>query len=93
MSQSPKGLKRLGLESRICQLIPEDISLPAAGQGAIAIEILKNSTLHGNEILVNLNHDKTSSEVMLEADQILLCQNMRSSDVIFRRLIDWQNFK
>ena len=34
-----------------------------------------------------------SSEVMLAADPILFCQNMRSSDVIFRRLIDWQNFK
>ena len=34
-----------------------------------------------------------SSEVMLAADPILICQNMRSSDVIFRRLIDWQNFK
>ena len=30
---------------------------------------------------------------MLAADPILICQNMRSSDVIFRRLIDWQNFK
>jgi hydroxymethylbilane synthase len=60
------GLKRLGLESRICQLIPKDISLPAAGQGAIAIEILKNSTLNENDILGNLNHGKTFSEVMLE---------------------------
>ena len=30
---------------------------------------------------------------MLAADSILLSQNMRSSEVIFRRLIDWQNFK
>ena len=35
------GLKRLGLESRICELVSKDVSLPAAGQGAIAIEILK----------------------------------------------------
>ena len=30
---------------------------------------------------------------MLAADSILLSQNMRSSEVIFRRLIDWQNIK
>ena len=60
------GLKRLGLESRICQLIPMDISLPAAGQGAIAIETLKNSMFHDSGIFGNLNHDKTFSEVMLE---------------------------
>ena len=60
------GLKRLGLESRICELISKDISLPAAGQGAMAIEVLKNSTLDENDILGNLNHGKTFSEVMLE---------------------------
>ena len=32
------GLKRLGLESRVCALIEPEVSLPAAGQGALAIE-------------------------------------------------------
>ena len=33
------GLKRLGFASRIRQVIPTDISLPAPGQGALGIEI------------------------------------------------------
>ena len=32
------GLKRLGLEHLITQVLPKDISLPAVGQGALAIE-------------------------------------------------------
>ena len=33
------GLRRLGWESRITQFIPEEMSLPAIGQGALGIEI------------------------------------------------------
>ena len=36
------GLHRLGFESRISQIIPFEIMLPAVGQGAIAIEIRDN---------------------------------------------------
>lgn len=36
------GLKRLGLESRIRSCLPVEQSLPAAGQGALGIEILEN---------------------------------------------------
>lgn len=32
------GLKRLGWENRITQYLPEDISLPAIGQGALGVE-------------------------------------------------------
>lgn len=34
------GLRRLGLEARIRAVLPPDASLPAAGQGALAIETL-----------------------------------------------------
>ncbi|MCL2160688.1 MAG: hydroxymethylbilane synthase [Betaproteobacteria bacterium] len=34
------GLRRLGLESRIRAVLPAEVSLPAAGQGAIGIECL-----------------------------------------------------
>lgn len=34
------GLKRLGLEARIRAVLPAELSLPAAGQGAIGIEAL-----------------------------------------------------
>jgi hydroxymethylbilane synthase len=32
------GIKRLGFDSQITQILPEEIMLPAAGQGALAIE-------------------------------------------------------
>src|SRR5690606_39415643 len=35
------GLRRLGLAERIRSLLEPDISLPAAGQGALGIEILE----------------------------------------------------
>ena len=38
------GLKRLGLASRIRAIVPESLSLPAAGQGALGIECLANRT-------------------------------------------------
>jgi hydroxymethylbilane synthase len=33
------GVRRLGLEERVTEIIPTDISLPAIGQGALGIEI------------------------------------------------------
>jgi hydroxymethylbilane synthase len=36
------GLKRLGLAERIRQIIPTTVSLPAPGQGALGIEILRS---------------------------------------------------
>jgi hydroxymethylbilane synthase len=35
------GVKRLGFESRITEIIPTEISLPAIGQGALGIETRK----------------------------------------------------
>jgi hydroxymethylbilane synthase len=36
------GLKRLGLAARIRQVIPTTLSLPAPGQGALGIEVLRD---------------------------------------------------
>ena len=36
------GVKRLGLEERITEIIPTEISLPAVGQGALGIETRKD---------------------------------------------------
>ena len=38
------GLQRLGLGDRIRSILPPDLSLPAAGQGALGIEILAERT-------------------------------------------------
>jgi hydroxymethylbilane synthase len=63
------GLKRLGLERRIrAYLSPED-SLPAAGQGAMAIEILSGPRADGADLralLAPLNHEATALAVQAE---------------------------
>jgi hydroxymethylbilane synthase len=59
------GLKRLGLESRITQLIDPEQSIPAVGQGALGIEIRANRTdMHA--LLQPLNHAETSACVEAE---------------------------
>jgi hydroxymethylbilane synthase len=59
------GLKRLGLESRITQLISTEHSIPAVGQGALGIEInaARQDLL---PILAPLNHGNTASCVEAE---------------------------
>src|SRR5437763_3822208 len=63
------GLKRLGLARRIkAYLSPED-SLPAAGQGAMAIEILSSPRADGLDLralLSPLNHEATALAVQAE---------------------------
>jgi hydroxymethylbilane synthase len=63
------GLKRLGLERRIrAAMSPED-SLPAAGQGAMAIEILSGPRADGVDLaalLAPLNHEATARAVSAE---------------------------
>ncbi|WP_092415900.1 hydroxymethylbilane synthase [Collimonas sp. OK307] len=59
------GLKRLGLAARIKALIEPEQSLPAPGQGAMAIEIRADrADLH--EILAPLNHLPTELAVTAE---------------------------
>ena len=51
------GLKRLGLSGRIRALLEPDISLPAAGQGAMAIEIVAGRLdVDLRALLAPLNH-------------------------------------
>ncbi|HYG13576.1 MAG TPA: hydroxymethylbilane synthase [Methylophilaceae bacterium] len=59
------GLKRLGLEARIRQLIAPDMSIPAVGQGALGIEInaQRQDLL---PLLAPLNHEATASCVEAE---------------------------
>jgi hydroxymethylbilane synthase len=37
------GLRRLGLDGEVTEILPVELSLPAAGQGALAIETLRGS--------------------------------------------------
>ena len=54
------GLKRLGFESRIHQIIPKEISLHAVGQGALGIECKSND----EKVLeiINVLEDKPTSQ-------------------------------
>jgi len=59
------GLKRLGLEARIADLINTEDSIPAVGQGALGIEINATRT-DLIAVLAPLNHAETASCVEAE---------------------------
>ncbi|MGE5698558.1 MAG: hydroxymethylbilane synthase [Deltaproteobacteria bacterium] len=44
------GLRRLGWEGRITQVLPEEVSLPAIGQGALGIEIRREDAETRNAV-------------------------------------------
>lgn len=59
------GLKRLGLEDRIRQALPAELSLPAVGQGAVGIECRLDDT-ELITLLQVLNHSDTAVCVRAE---------------------------
>ncbi|MDP4127335.1 MAG: hydroxymethylbilane synthase [Bacillota bacterium] len=63
------GVKRLGWEARITQILPEDMMLSAVGQGSIAIEIVENR-LDIQDLLSKLNHSTT--ELAVRAERALM---------------------
>ncbi|MDB5746899.1 MAG: hydroxymethylbilane synthase, partial [Massilia sp.] len=68
------GLKRLGLPDRIRSVLEPELSLPAAGQGAMAIEIASGarrldgslSSVDLQALLAPLNHVATEQAVLAE---------------------------
>lgn len=63
------GLKRLGLPQRIRSLLEPELSLPAAGQGAMAIEVASGERSDGVDlmaVLAPLNHRATEQAVLAE---------------------------
>ncbi|KGP75919.1 hydroxymethylbilane synthase [Desulfosporosinus sp. Tol-M] len=59
------GVKRLGWEDRITQILSENLMLSAVGQGSIAIEIVAQRT-DIQELLSQLNHLETEQAVRAE---------------------------
>ena len=59
------GLIRLGFEDRIGAPIDPDLSLPAAGQGAVGIEF-READERVRELLAPLHHDSTATRVLAE---------------------------
>jgi len=58
------GMKRLGLDDRITQLMPIDIMVPAVGQGVIGIESCEDN--NNKPLLSKINHEETKSSVLEE---------------------------
>ena len=63
------GINRLGLEKYIVQHLSKDIFLPAPGQGAIAIESLKENLIL-NKFLSVVNHE--NSYICTQAERIFM---------------------
>lgn len=59
------GVKRLGWEARITQVIPAEWVLPAVGQGCIALEIAENRS-DMLEMLAFINDNETERAVLAE---------------------------
>jgi len=58
------GLQRLGLAGHATEILPVELSLPAAGQGALAIEVKRGS--RAEEICQQLDQPEASSCVRAE---------------------------
>ena len=63
------GIKRLGYENLITQLIPLSICLPAVGQGSIGVEIRVDDTKTRN-IIAGIDHKK--SKIAITAERAFL---------------------
>jgi hydroxymethylbilane synthase len=63
------GLRRLGWEDRIRELIPIEIMCPAVGQGALAIET-RNDGLDAQKLVARLDHP--ASRIAITAERALL---------------------
>lgn len=59
------GLKRLGFGDKITQIIPQEICLPAVGQGALAIETREDDA-EIRQMLAFLHDDKTTDATKAE---------------------------
>jgi len=59
------GLKRLGFEARITEVIPPEVMLPAIGQGAVGVECRSQDPIV-NELVGKLDHEETAIAVRAE---------------------------
>ncbi|WP_347491079.1 hydroxymethylbilane synthase [Desulfoscipio sp. XC116] len=59
------GIKRMGYEEMITELIPFDICLPAVGQGSIGVEI-KSTDTATRDIIAALDHDPSRAAIEAE---------------------------
>lgn len=67
------GLRRLGLESHIAQILPLEIVLPAPGQGALALEVRADDE-STRRIVAQLDHPPTHAAVAAERAMLAALQ-------------------
>ena len=65
MIMATTGLRRLGLQSYIAEIIAPEIIIPAVGQGAIGIEINEKDE-ETKEIISQINHSNTWNSIVAE---------------------------
>jgi len=63
------GLRRLGLEQHVTQILPRSLMLPAVGQGALGIEARAGDQAV-REALAPLNHPETQASVLAERSML-----------------------
>lgn len=59
------GIRRMGLGNRISEIIPYDIMVPSAGQGAIGIEV-RSGDSDVMELLGPINDERSHREIIIE---------------------------
>jgi hydroxymethylbilane synthase len=59
------GIKRMGLAAQITQYLPLEMMLPAAGQGALGLEIRADDD-RMKQLLTKINHAPTYMEILAE---------------------------
>ncbi len=64
------GLRRLGLERHVTEILPVELSLPAAGQGALAVETVRGS--RGQKATLALSDRRT--ELCVRAERAVLAR-------------------
>jgi len=82
------GLIRMGLSERISEKLPENICLPAVGQGALAVECRENDERIMN-LIGSVNH--TSTEIRCRAERAFMKEMQGGCQVpigVFTQLIE-----
>ncbi|HMK44454.1 MAG TPA: hydroxymethylbilane synthase [Dissulfurispiraceae bacterium] len=82
------GVKRLGMQERITEILPLDISLSAIGQGAVGIECRTDDT-ETIAMLAPLNHHETS--LCVRAERALLKRLDGGCQVPIAAHAEWDN--
>lgn len=67
------GLRRLGLDKSITQVLPLNLMLPAVGQGALALETRADDQ-RARRIVAALDHPPTHSAVLAEREMLSVLQ-------------------